>query len=82
MDIGDLPELSEVLQRLPWFGELTHEHRADMLSEVLERLVVDASSEEFTALLLSWSEVAHRDVKWSRFALLRESGLLEPPRAA
>jgi hypothetical protein len=86
MDFGDRPQLhprlDEMLQRLPWFRDLTREHRSDLLAEVVDQLVVDASSEEFTALLVAWSAIAHRDLKWSRFALLRESGLLEPPAAA
>ncbi len=82
MNIGNLPELREVLQRLPWFRDLSREHRTEMLSEIVERLILEASREEFTELLQRWALVAHSDVKWSRFELLRESGLLEPPRAA
>ena len=86
MDAGDLtqmePDLGGVLKRLPWFRDLSREHREEMVAEFVDRLVVNASRDEFTALLLAWSEVAHNDLKWSRFTLLRESGLLEPPRAA
>lgn len=78
----ELPPLIDVLNRLPWFGDLTHEHRAAMLEEVSDRLVLDVSREEFTAILAHWSGVAHRDAKWARLHLLRESGLLQPPRAA
>ena len=82
MNQRDLPELREVLQRLAWFRDLSRGHRTDMLTEVVECLVVDASKADFTALLDRWAQVAHADVKWSRFELLRESGLLDPPRAA
>jgi hypothetical protein len=77
----DVP-LTEILGRLPWFRDLTHQHREQMLSEVAERLAVDGSRDEFTSLLLHWSAVAHVDVKWARLQLLRQSGLLEPPQAA
>ena len=82
MDLSDLPELHEVVRRLPWFRDLSHDHRTEMLSELVERLVVEGSREEFTAILAQWSDVAHQDLKWSRLVLLRESGLLEPPHAA
>ena len=83
MDVidADVP-LTEVLGRLPWFRDLTHDHREQMLAEVAARLAVDGSRDEFTTLLLRWSGVAHVDVKWARLQLLRQSGLLEPPRAA
>ena len=79
---AELPPLTDVLGRLPWFVDLTREHRAAMLAEVAQRLVVEGSRDEFTALLARWAEVAHRDVKWARLELLKQSGLLEPPRAA
>ena len=78
----DLPPLTEVLSRLPWFSDLTRQHRAAMLAEVSDRLVVEVSREEFTAILARWSDVAHGDAKWARLQLLRQSGLLQPPRAA
>ena len=77
----DVP-LTEILGRLPWYRDLTFEHRQQMVAEVAARLAVDGSRDEFTALLLRWSELAHVDVKWARLKLLRQSGLLEPPRAA
>jgi hypothetical protein len=91
MEIG--PPLADVLSRLPWFRDLSRDHRAQMLDEVAARLAVDASREEFTDMLLGWAEIAHRDTKWARLELLRHSGLLrpisesgqadqEPPRAA
>ena len=82
MDIPDLPGLHEVLARLPWFRDLSQNHRTDMLADIVERLVVNSSRDEFAALLVRWSDVAYTDVKWARLELLRESGLLEPPRAA
>ena len=92
MEIG--PPLADVLGRLPWFRDLSRDHRAQMLDEVTARLSVDASREEFTDMLLVWAQVAHSDTKWARLELLRHSGLLaprsssqsheqqEPPRAA
>jgi hypothetical protein len=73
-----LPPLHEVLDRLPWFGQLSDEHRADMLAEFSERLLTSTSREEFTRRLTEWAAVAHRDAKWARFHLLQESGLLPP----
>ena len=49
-----------------------------MIDQVTGRLTLDASREEFTALLLEWAQVAHDDTKWARFSLLRDSGLLQP----
>ena len=92
MEIG--PPLADVLGRLPWFRDLSRDHRAQMLDEVAARLAVDASREEFTTMLLDWAQVAHNDTKWARLELLRQSGMLragsqhrgpdrqEPPRAA
>lgn len=80
MEIG--PPLVDILGRLPWFRDLSRAHREQMLEEVGERLVVDASREEFTGMLLRWAQVAHSDTKWARLELLRDSGLLDPPRTA
>ncbi|MEI7924651.1 MAG: hypothetical protein WCI61_00455 [Chloroflexota bacterium] len=77
MEIG--PPLADVLGRLPWFRDLSREHRAQLLDEVAARLAVDASREEFTEMLLEWSLIAHTDTKWARLELLRHSGLLVPP---
>ncbi|MSQ42480.1 MAG: hypothetical protein EXR65_05535 [Dehalococcoidia bacterium] len=82
MDDPELPPLMDVLDRLPWFGDLTRQHRGELLAEVSDRLLVEGSREEFTALLVRWAAVAHSDAKWARLALLRHSGLLEQPRAA
>lgn len=79
---GKLPPLTEVLGRLPWYGQLTNEHRADMLAEFSDRLIATTSREEFTERLRAWATIAHHDAKWSRFHLLQESGLLPPDRAA
>ncbi len=68
----------DVLGRLPWFRDLSQEHRAQMMDDVGTRLVLDASRDEFTALLLEWARVAHEDTKWARLVLLRDSGLLQP----
>lgn len=77
-----LPPLTEVLGRLPWFGQLSDEHRDDMLAEFSDRLLSTTSRDEFTQRLRVWATVAHNDAKWARFRLLQESGLLPPDRAA
>jgi hypothetical protein len=77
-----LPPLTEVLGRLPWYGQLTDEHRANMLAEFSDRLMSTTTREEFTERLRVWSGVAHEDAKWSRLRLLQDSGLLPPNRAA
>ncbi len=79
MDVRDFPELHEVLRRLPWFRDLSRSHRTQMLTEV-ELVIAEATRDEFSTLLHRWSDVAHTDLKWSRFALLIESGLLDPRR--
>ena len=75
----ELPPLQEVLGKLPWFADLSGEHRSELLGEVTERLVVETSRDEFTALLIRWADVAHYDAKWRRFAQLCESGILRRP---
>ena len=82
MDIPNLPELHEVLGRLPWFRDLSRGHRSDMLAEIVERLVENSSRDDFAELLVHWSDIAYSDVKWARLKMLRQSGLLEPPQAA
>ncbi len=77
-----LPPLTEVLGRLPWYGQLTDEHRTDMLAEFSDRLLATTSREEFTNRLRAWATIAHDDAKWSRLRLLQDSGLLPPHRAA
>ena len=77
----EMTPLSDVLERLPWFGDLTFEHRTQMLAEVAARLD-DGSRDEFTALLARWAAVSYEDIKWARLELLRQSGLLNPPKAA
>jgi hypothetical protein len=72
----ELPPLQDVLGKLPWFTELTRDHRATLLGEITERLVYETSRDEFTELLLRWSQIAHQDSKWRRFSQLRNSGLL------
>ncbi|RLT35458.1 MAG: hypothetical protein DWI58_19550 [Chloroflexi bacterium] len=78
MEIG--PPLVDVLARLPWFRDLSRDHRAKMLEDVAARLAIESSREEFTEVLIEWSRVAHHDTKWARLELLRNSGLLHPPQ--
>lgn len=72
----NVPPLSDVLGRLSRYAQLTEEHRADMLAEFSDQLLMNTSREEFTRRLRAWADIAHFDAKWSRFQLLRESGLL------
>ena len=71
-----LAPLDEVLGKLPWFGDLTAHHREQLLRRVRAALHQGTAREQYAALLQRWVTVAHRDAKWSRFELLRESGLL------
>lgn len=75
----ELPRLTDLLGRLPWFDDLTDRHRGEMLAEVAARLIADEADDDFRALLEQWEQVAHVDAKWTRYRLLRHSGLLEPP---
>lgn len=71
-----LPPLDDVLGKLPWFEDLSVRHRRELLHEVQSHLSETTTREQYAVLLGHWAEVAHYDVKWSRFELLRESGLL------
>ena len=72
----ELPPLADVLAKLPWFYDLTSANRSRLLDEVTERLVINSTREEFESVLDRWSLTANVDAKWSRFEVLRESGLL------
>ena len=72
----NMPPLSDVLGRLPWYAQLSEEHRTDMLAEFSDQLLMNTSRNEFTRRLRAWADIAHFDAKWSRFQLLQESGLL------
>src|SRR5690606_39176483 len=78
----NLPPLDDVLGRLPWFSDLSQDHRGELLAEIARRLAVETSRAEFTALLLQWADVAHIDAQWRRFEQLRQSGILRPPDRA
>jgi hypothetical protein len=71
-----VPPLDTVLEKLPWFRDLTRLHRDEMLDEVQSHLKIDTTRDEYASLLERWAGVAHGDAKWTRFELLRESGLL------
>ena len=75
----ELPRLTDLLGRLPWFDDLTDRHRDELLAEVTTRLISDGPEDDFRTLLEQWEHVAHVDAKWSRFTLLKHSGLLDPP---
>ncbi|MPZ99400.1 MAG: hypothetical protein GEU80_08705 [Dehalococcoidia bacterium] len=74
----ELPPLTDVLGRLPWYRDLSANHRGEMLTEIRGRLVTRTSRDEFAHLLERWSSVAHSDAKWARLRLLHESGMLSP----
>lgn len=73
---GQLAPLEDVLGKLPWFGDLSARHRDELLSDVQAHLNDSTTREAYAALLEKWARIAHRDAKWNRFELLRESGLL------
>ncbi len=73
---ASLPPLDTVLEKLPWFGNLTRQHRHEMLDEVQSYLKIDTTRDEYASLLERWAWIAHGDAKWTRFEMLRESGLL------
>ena len=73
---ASLPPLDTVLGKLPWFRDLTRPHREEMLGDVQSHLKIDTTREEYASLLERWARIAHGDAKWTRFELLRESGLL------
>ncbi|MSP21916.1 MAG: hypothetical protein EXR66_02675 [Dehalococcoidia bacterium] len=68
--------MPELLGKLPWFRDLTADHRREMVEQIDARMTIETSREHYAALLESWAEVAHVDQKWARYELLRESGLL------
>ena len=68
--------LPEILDRLPWFEDLSEEHQVELLNITADHISVGSPLSEFVNLLLEWSEVAHRDAKWARLQMLREAGLL------
>ncbi len=74
----DAPPIDELLARLPWFRELTIQHRREMVDEISARMTYETTREHYAALLEKWAELAHVDQKWARFEVLREAGLLSP----
>lgn len=76
MTTQEAPTVSELLGRLPWFRDLTAEHRREMVEQIDARMTLETSREHYASLLESWAQIAHVDQKWARFELLRESGIL------
>jgi hypothetical protein len=75
--MGSTPRsLPDILDRLPWFEDLTEEHQAELLNITADHIAVGSPLSEFVDVLLHWSEVAHADAKWARFDMLRETGIL------
>lgn len=72
------PPLKKVLDKLPWFGDLTSQHCDELLTHVQELMFEGSSRDEYEALLVRFAEVAHVDAKWERLELLRENGLSAP----
>ncbi len=71
-----LPSLQPILAKLPWYGDLAPRHRDDMLDEVQDLMVAGTTRPIYAKLLERWAEVAHSDLKWAKFELLRISGIL------
>ncbi len=71
-----LPALQSVLAKLPWYDDLAPPHRGEMLEEVTLLMVAGTTRDIYAQSLERWAEVAHVDMKWARFALLRASGTL------
>ena len=67
---ASLPPLDTVLEKLPWFRDLTRPHRDEMLREVQSYLKIDTRREQYASLLERWA--------WNR-AQRRE---VDPLRAA
>lgn len=71
-----LPSLRPILAKLPWFGDLAPRHREDMLDEVQDLMIAGTTRDIYAELLQRWADVAHGDLKWAKFELLRVSGML------
>ncbi len=70
-------EMSVILERLPWYQDLSLDSRERMVVEMLLR-TQDPSDlgtrDAFVKSLLYWRDVAYTDVKWARFDMLLEVG--------
>ena len=75
MDRQPVP-LKEAPGKLPWLGDLMAHHRQQLLRRARAHLHQGAARQQHAPLPGRWATVAHRDAKWSRLELLRESGLL------
>jgi hypothetical protein len=75
--MGSSPRsLPDILDRLPWFEDLTEEHQVELMNVTADHIAVGSPLSEFVDVLLHWSEVAHDDAKWARLDMLRETGIL------
>jgi hypothetical protein len=72
----DGPPVIDLLTKLPWFRDLTEEHRSQMVAEITGTMRHTTTRDQYASLLEIWADVAHGDAKRARFSLLRESGLL------
>ena len=68
--------LPDILDRLPWFEDLTEDHQVELMNVTADHIALGSPLSEFVDVLLHWSEVAHGDAKWTRFGMLRETGIL------
>jgi hypothetical protein len=76
VDNYGLPPLSDLLERLPWYKDLTAAHRREM-SDSLDGMMSDnPTKDQYDLVLEYWANIAHVDLKWARLELLREAGLL------
>lgn len=83
---SETTRLEHVLGKLPWYGNLTSLHRDQLTAEIAALMDEGSTRAGYAALLERWSVAAHGDEKWSRYELLRASGLFthdpladEPP---
>ena len=81
--MGTTPRsLPDILDRLPWFDDLSEDHQIELIDVTADHIAIGSPLSEFVDVLLHWSEVAHADAKWTRFAMLRETDILsEDPLA-
>ena len=73
---GELPPVTDVLAKLPWFHDLTATHQSELIDQIAGRLTTDSTREDYETILARWAGVAHGDAKRTRLELLRQSGLL------
>lgn len=71
-------DMNATLEKLPWYKDLILDNRERMVAEMLVRIQDDelSTQEAYVEALLFWRGIAHTDVKWSRFDMLKDVGEL------